>query len=125
MSVVTGLDAGDLEEIGTALKRHCSTGRHVKKYIVAIQGDHRDKIAAWFAAQGRKGHTRRRLMRRARQMHLVGRHETDRAAEARGMQADAPTVRAFEIADRFARGDDPAKAMRRSCTPGVTRTPKI
>ena len=57
VSVVTGLDAGDLEEIGTALKRHCSTGRHVKKYIVAIQGDHRDKIAAWFAAQGARSYS--------------------------------------------------------------------
>jgi translation initiation factor 1 len=54
MSVVTGLDARELDEIGKSLKRHCGTGGTSKNGVVEIQGDHRDKIAAWFAAQGRK-----------------------------------------------------------------------
>lgn len=54
MSVVTGLDAAELAEIAKALKRHCGTGGTAKEGVVEIQGDHREKIAAWFAAQGRK-----------------------------------------------------------------------
>ena len=54
MSVVTGLPERELEEIGKALKRHCGTGGTSKNGVVEIQGDHRDKIVAWFAAQGRK-----------------------------------------------------------------------
>ncbi len=54
MSVITGLHAGEIGEVAKALKRHCGTGGTAKNGIVEIQGDHRDKIAAWFAAQGRK-----------------------------------------------------------------------
>jgi translation initiation factor 1 len=54
MSVITGLGASELDEVGKALKRHCGTGGTAKNGVVEIQGDHRDKIAAWFAAAGRK-----------------------------------------------------------------------
>ncbi len=54
MSVVTGLQEREIDEVGRALKRHCGTGGTSKNGVVEIQGDHRDKIAAWFAAQGRK-----------------------------------------------------------------------
>jgi translation initiation factor 1 len=54
MSVVTGLDERELAEVAKALKRHCGTGGTAKEGVVEIQGDHREKIAAWFSAQGRK-----------------------------------------------------------------------
>jgi translation initiation factor 1 len=54
MSVVLGLRPHEIEEVAKALKRHCGTGGTGKNGVVEIQGDHRDKIAAWFTAQGRK-----------------------------------------------------------------------
>ncbi len=53
VSVVTGLRAPEIEDVAKSLKRHCGTGGTAKNGTVEIQGDHRDKIAAWFAAQGR------------------------------------------------------------------------
>ena len=54
MSVVTGLDARELDEIARILKRHCGTGGTAKNGAVELQGDHRETIAAWFTARGRK-----------------------------------------------------------------------
>lgn len=54
VSVVTGLDVGELDLVGKALKRHCGTGGTAKNGVVEIQGDHREKIVAWFGAQGRR-----------------------------------------------------------------------
>lgn len=54
VSIVHGLDERELAEIGKALKRLCGTGGTAKNGVVEIQGDHRDKIAAWFQSQGRK-----------------------------------------------------------------------
>jgi translation initiation factor 1 len=54
MSVVTGLQEREIEDVAKALKRFCGTGGTAKNGVVEIQGDHRDKIAAWFAAAGRK-----------------------------------------------------------------------
>ena len=53
VSVVTGLRERELGDVAASLKRHCGTGGTAKNGTVEIQGDHRDKIAAWFAAQGR------------------------------------------------------------------------
>ena len=53
VSVVTGLQQRELGEVAKSLKRHCGTGGTAKNGTVEIQGDHREKIAAWFAAQGR------------------------------------------------------------------------
>ena len=53
VSVVTGLQQRELDEVAKSLKRHCGTGGTAKNGTVEIQGDHREKIAAWFAAQGR------------------------------------------------------------------------
>ena len=54
VSLVHGLDEAEIDEVAKALKRHCGTGGTSKHGIVEIQGDHRDKIVAWFVAQGRK-----------------------------------------------------------------------
>lgn len=54
MTLVHGLTLDELPGIGKTLKRLCGTGGTTKNDILEIQGDHREKIAAWFAAQGRK-----------------------------------------------------------------------
>ena len=54
MSIVHGLAAREIDEVAKALRRHCGTGGTAKNGVVEIQGDHREKIVAWFAAQGRK-----------------------------------------------------------------------
>ncbi|HTX59521.1 MAG TPA: stress response translation initiation inhibitor YciH [Verrucomicrobiae bacterium] len=54
MSVVAGLRPHELDEVAKTLRRHCGTGGTAKNGVVEIQGDHREKIAAWFAAAGRK-----------------------------------------------------------------------
>ena len=54
VSVVTGLQTREVDEVAALLRRHCGSGGTAKNGMVEIQGDHRDKIAAWFAAQGRR-----------------------------------------------------------------------
>lgn len=54
VTLVHGLGEGETPEIAKVLKRLCGTGGTSKNGVVEIQGDHREKIVAWFAAQGRK-----------------------------------------------------------------------
>jgi translation initiation factor 1 len=54
VSLVHGLAPQEAPEIAKALKRHCGTGGTSKDGIVEIQGDHRERIVAWFVAQGRR-----------------------------------------------------------------------
>jgi translation initiation factor 1 len=54
VSIVTGIRESELDETAKALKRHCGTGGTAKNGTIEIQGDHREKIAAWFAAAGKK-----------------------------------------------------------------------
>ncbi|MBV8637278.1 MAG: stress response translation initiation inhibitor YciH [Candidatus Eremiobacteraeota bacterium] len=54
VSLVHGLGAAEIDDVAKALKRHCGTGGTSKHGVVEIQGDHRDKIVAWFIEQGRK-----------------------------------------------------------------------
>jgi translation initiation factor 1 len=54
VSVVTGLEPREIDEVAKALKRLLGTGGTTKNGAVEIQGDHRDRIVTWFAAQGRK-----------------------------------------------------------------------
>ena len=52
--LVHGLAPHETDEVAQALKRHCGTGGTSKDGIVEIQGDHRERIVAWFLAQGRR-----------------------------------------------------------------------
>jgi translation initiation factor 1 len=54
VSIVHGLSEAEADEIAKVLKRHCGTGGTSKNGLVEIQGDHRERIVAWFVAQGRK-----------------------------------------------------------------------
>jgi translation initiation factor 1 len=54
MSLVHGVAPSEIESVAKALKRHCGTGGTQKNGVIEIQGDHREKIVAWFTAQGRK-----------------------------------------------------------------------
>jgi len=54
VSLVHGLAPAEADEIAKALKRHCGTGGTSKNGVVEIQGDHRERIVAWFLTQGRR-----------------------------------------------------------------------
>ena len=49
-----GLAAAELEAVGKELKRLCGTGGTAKNGVVEIQGDHRDRIVAYFEERGRR-----------------------------------------------------------------------
>ena len=53
MSLITGIDERELAETAKALKKLCGTGGTAKNGIVEIQGDHRDKIVAYFQKLGK------------------------------------------------------------------------
>lgn len=54
VSLVHGVAPGEIDAVSKALKKHCGTGGTAKQGVIEIQGDHREKIVAWFAAQGKK-----------------------------------------------------------------------
>ncbi len=54
LTVVHGLAAAELEAVGKELKRLCGTGGTAKNGVVEIQGDHRDRIVAYFEERGRR-----------------------------------------------------------------------
>ena len=54
MSIVTGLCEPELLEVAKALKKLCGTGGTAKNGVVEIQGDHREKMMAYFQGQGRR-----------------------------------------------------------------------
>ena len=54
MSIVTGLHEREIEDVAKTLKKLCGTGGTAKNGVVEIQGDHRDRIVAYFAGAGRK-----------------------------------------------------------------------
>jgi translation initiation factor 1 len=54
VTLVHGLLAGELDATAKELKRHCGTGGTAKDGVVEIQGDHRDKVVAYFEARSRR-----------------------------------------------------------------------
>lgn len=54
VTLVHGLRPDEVLGIAKTLKRLCGTGGTSKNGTVEIQGDHRERIMAWFAEQGRK-----------------------------------------------------------------------
>ena len=54
VTMVHGLAASELDAVGKELKRLCGTGGTAKNGVVELQGDHRDKLVAYFEERGRR-----------------------------------------------------------------------
>ena len=54
LTLVYGLAASELAPVAADLKKRCGTGGTVKDGVVALQGDKRDAILAYFAERGRR-----------------------------------------------------------------------
>jgi translation initiation factor 1 len=54
VTLVHGLDAAEVEPLGKELRRLCGTGGTAKNGLVELQGDHRDKVVAYFEGRGRR-----------------------------------------------------------------------
>jgi translation initiation factor 1 len=54
MTIIHGLGDVELGDVGKELRRLCGTGGTAKNGVVELQGDHRDKVVAFFEKQGRR-----------------------------------------------------------------------
>jgi translation initiation factor 1 len=54
VTLIYGLLAAELAPVATELRRTCGTGGTAKDGVVALQGDKRDAVLAYFAARGRR-----------------------------------------------------------------------
>lgn len=54
VTLVHGLSETELADTGKQLRRLCGTGGTAKNGIVELQGDHRDKVVAFFERRGRR-----------------------------------------------------------------------
>jgi translation initiation factor 1 len=54
VTLVHGLAPAELEASGKELRRLCGTGGTAKNGVVELQGDHRDKVVAYFEGRGRR-----------------------------------------------------------------------
>ncbi len=54
VTIVHGLAASEVDAIGKELRRLCGTGGTAKNGVVELQGDHRDKLVAYFEERGRR-----------------------------------------------------------------------
>ena len=54
MTIVYGLESRELNEIASALRKLCGTGGTAKNGVVELQGDHRDRVVAFFEEQNRR-----------------------------------------------------------------------
>jgi translation initiation factor 1 len=54
VTLVHGLGSAEIDTLGKELRKLCGTGGTTKNGIVELQGDHRDRIVAYFEARGRR-----------------------------------------------------------------------
>ncbi|MBV8600547.1 MAG: stress response translation initiation inhibitor YciH [Candidatus Eremiobacteraeota bacterium] len=54
ITIVHGLEARELSEVAATLRKLCGTGGTAKNGVVELQGDHRDRVVAWFEEKGRR-----------------------------------------------------------------------
>jgi translation initiation factor 1 len=54
VTLVHGLAAAELDAVGKELRRLCGTGGTAKNGVVELQGDHRDRVVAYFEKIGRR-----------------------------------------------------------------------
>lgn len=54
VTLVHGLAAGELEATAKELRRLCGTGGTAKNGTIELQGDHRDKVVAYFESLQRR-----------------------------------------------------------------------
>ena len=54
VTIVHGLPTSDLTEVGKVLRRSCGTGGTAKGGVLELQGDHRERVVAFFETQGRR-----------------------------------------------------------------------
>jgi len=53
-SIIYGVSERDLQTTAKALKQLCGSGGTAKNGAIEIQGDHRERIVAWFVARGQR-----------------------------------------------------------------------
>jgi len=53
LTLVYGLAASEGESVGQELRRLCGTGGTLKNGVVQLQGDHRERVLAYFARRKR------------------------------------------------------------------------
>ncbi len=54
VTLVHGLPAALVDDVGKALRKTCGTGGTTKAGIVEIQGDHRDRVMALLLSEGHR-----------------------------------------------------------------------
>lgn len=54
VTLIYGLEARELQTLASALRKLCGTGGTAKNGVVELQGDHRDRVVAWFEQQHRR-----------------------------------------------------------------------
>jgi translation initiation factor 1 len=54
ITIVYGLESRELDDLASQLRKLCGTGGTAKNGAVELQGDHRDRVVAFFQEQGRR-----------------------------------------------------------------------
>ncbi|MGH7661452.1 MAG: translation initiation factor [Vulcanimicrobiaceae bacterium] len=54
ITIIYGLESRELSDLASQLRKMCGTGGTAKNGVVELQGDHRDRVVAFFQEQGRR-----------------------------------------------------------------------